>query len=116
DAFEPAPLPARFEWTNSVVASVTRATAALAHLQGLGSKFPHPRRLVRMFLRKEAEASSRIEQTYARVRTMLLFEHLPEVADSAPSVREVENNFLALEEAFGIVRKRPLTLADVRSL
>src|SRR6058998_1416695 len=81
DAFEPAPLPARFEWTNSVVASVTRATAALAHLQGLGSKFPNPHRLVRMFLRKEAEASSRIEQTYARVRTMLLFEHLPEVAD-----------------------------------
>src|SRR6185437_6842262 len=84
-AFEPMPLPPKVEWTTSVVASLARASAALAHLQGLGSKFPNPQRLVRMFLRREAEASSRIEQTYARVRTMLLFEHLPEVAESSPS-------------------------------
>jgi len=115
-AFEPRPLPPKVEWTTSVVASITRASAALAHLQGLGSKFPNPQRLVRMFLRREAEASSRIEQTYARVRTILLFEHLPEVAESSPSVRDVENNFRILEEAFRVVRKRDLTLSDIRGL
>jgi len=115
-AFEPMPLPPKVEWTTSVVASLARASAALAHLQGLGSKFPNPQRLVRMFLRREAEASSRIEQTYARVRTMLLFEHLPEVAESSPSVRDVENNFRILEEAFRVVRKRDLTLSDIRGL
>jgi Fic family protein len=69
-----------------------------------------------MFLRTEAEASSRIEQTYARARTMLLFEHMPEVAETTPSVREVENNFRVLESALRIVRDRPLVLADIRAL
>jgi Fic family protein len=116
DAFEPAPLPPRLDWTISLVSAVARASAALAHLQGLGSRFPDPQRLVRMFLRKEAEASSRIEQTYARVRTMLLFEHLPELAESSPSLREVENNFRVLEQAFEIVRVRDLTFSDIRAL
>jgi Fic family protein len=116
DAFEPAPLPGNFGWTNSIVQAVQRAASAVGRLQGLGSKFSDPSKLVRMFLRREAEASSRIEQTYARVRTMLLFEHDPEVADSTPSVREVENNFRVLERAFDIVRRRGLSLADVRGL
>ncbi len=69
-----------------------------------------------MFLRNEAEASSRIEQTFARVRTMLLFEYSPEVADSTPSVRDVENNFHVLEHAFEVVRERHLTVSDIRGL
>src|SRR3954454_21313902 len=84
-AFEPSPLPARCQWTNSLVSSLQRASNALGRLQGLGSKFPNPQRLVRIFLRSEAEASSRIEQTYARVRTLLLFEHSPDVKESRPS-------------------------------
>jgi Fic family protein len=115
-AFEPAPLPPDFQWTNAVVAAVGRASAALGQLKGMGRKFPDPKRLVRMFLRKEAQASSQIERTYARVRTMLLFEHLPEIANAAPSVREVENNFHVLEEAFQIIRERPMTTADIRAL
>jgi Fic family protein len=116
DAFEPSDLPGKFGWEDSVVSAVQRASMALGRLQGLGSKLREPQRLVRMFLRSEAEASSRIEQTYARVRTMLLFEHSPEVAESSESVQEVENNFRVLEAAFDVVRQRPLTVSDVRAL
>lgn len=115
-AFEPAPLPGRLVWTDSVVAALQRASTSVGRLQGLGSKFSNPRRLVRMFLRNEAEASSRIEQTFARVRTMLLFELSPEFADSSPSVRDVENNFHVLEQAFEVVRQRHLTVSDIRGL
>jgi Fic family protein len=115
-AYEPGALPGHFAWSNALVSAVNAASTALAHLQGLGSKLANPQRLVRMFLRREAEASSRIEQTFARVRTMLLFEHLPEVEQSAPSVHEVDNNFRVLEESFRIVRKRRLTLMDMRGL
>jgi Fic family protein len=70
-AFVPRSLPPRLELTQPLFNAVTDATLALGQLAGLGRKLPNPQRLVRMFLRREAELSSRIEQTYARVQTMV---------------------------------------------
>jgi Fic family protein len=88
----------------------------LGRLAGLGKNMPNPRRLVRMFLRREAELSSRIEQTHARVQTMLLFEHLPDVENDVPAVREVANNFAALGFAFQSIRRHPVSVSLVRRM
>jgi Fic family protein len=115
-AFVPPPLPGTFPWTNDLVTAISRADQALGQLAGLGRKLPNPQRLIRMFLRREAELSSRIEQTHARVQTMLLFEHLAEVEHDAPAVREVANNFKVLEFAFKSVKRHPISLSLVRRM
>jgi Fic family protein len=116
-SYLPAPLPTRFAWTDSLVKQVALTGQALGELTGLGRKLPNPQRLVRMFLRREAELSSRIEQTHARIRTMLLFEHLPAVADDVPAVREVANNYKALEFSFKSGRETDaVTVALIRRM
>jgi Fic family protein len=62
-----------------------------------------------MFLRREAEFSSRIENTYAGVRTQLLFDVMPEVAQRSPDAAEVDNNFRALEFGLGALNNRPIS-------
>ncbi len=114
--FIPAALPGRFEWNNSIINAVSRADQTLGRLAGFGGKLPNPKRLVRMFLRREAELSSRIEQTHAKVQTMLLFEHLPGIAEDVPAVREVANNFAVLEFAFQAVRRGGVSLALIRRM
>src|SRR6478672_1789888 len=94
-AFVPHPLPGRVLWSDDLVSAISCAEAALGKLSGLGSKFPRPHRLVRLFLRREAELSSRIEDTYAGVRTQLLFRFVPDVRDKSPDALEVENHFQA---------------------
>ena len=112
----PAPLPGRFAWNAALVNAVSQADQALGRLAGLGRKLANPQRLVRMFLRREAELSSRIEQTHARVQTMLLFEHIPGVEADVPAVREVENNFRLLEFAFHAVKRSPMTRTLIRRM
>lgn len=66
-------------------------------------------------MRREAELSSRIEQTYASVRTMLLQEHLFDIRESE-DVREVQNNYQVLLDGLDAVRDRPITLGLIRQL
>src|SRR5690349_12779550 len=103
------PLPPEITWSNKTVTAQAEAEAALGRLAGLGQRFPNPRRLVRLFLRREAELSSRIENTYAGVRTQLLFPYVPEVRENAPDAKEVDNNFKALEFGLRAIRNRPLS-------
>ena len=76
----------------------------------------HPERLVRMFLRREAELSSRIENTFARVQTLLLFGQIPAIERETPDVREVDNNFRALEFGLASVPHRPLSGGLIREM
>jgi Fic family protein len=69
-----------------------------------------------MFLRREAELSSRIENTFARVQTIVLFKQMPQLVRDAPSVREVENNFKALEFAVDSAQRRPLTRRTIKEM
>src|SRR5439155_7464040 len=104
-AFVPARLPPKVNWNSQLINAVSKADQSLGRLAGLGRKLPNPQRLVRMFLRREAELSSRIEQTHARVQTMLLFDHIPAVEQDVPDVREVTNNFRLLESVFKLDRQ-----------
>lgn len=115
-AFIPHPLPPPLEWTNALVSVVSEAEAALGRLSGLGDKFPRPQRLVRLFLRREAELSSRIENTYAGVRTQLLFKSVPEVLGKSPDVIEVDNNFRAIEFGLKAIKNRPLSVGLIKEM
>lgn len=108
-SFVPNPLPAKIGWSDRLVSALSTAESALGRLSGLGQKFPRPQRLVRLFLRREAELSSRIENTYAGIRTQLLFKLMPEVQQNAPDVVEVENNFRALEFGLKAIEDRSVT-------
>jgi Fic family protein len=115
-AFIPDPLPGRFDWSTSVVTTLGRAERSLGQLAGLGRRVPSPQRLLRTFLRREAELSSRIEGTRAKVQTMVLFAHLPEIAADVPDVQEVENNFEALVAGLAATESRPVSLGIIREL
>ena len=108
-AFVVDPLPPKITWTDALVAALSEAERAIGQLAGMGRRIPNPERLIRMFLRREAEFSSKIENTYARVQTIVLFDLMPESQDFGPEVREVSNNFKALEYAVFSAAHRPIT-------
>jgi Fic family protein len=115
-AFVPSDLPPAITWSDSLVLAITQADHRLGELAGLARNLPNPKRLVRMFLRREAELSSLIENTFGRVQSMLLFEQLPAIEKETPSVREVHNNFLALEFAITSARHRTITRALIKEM
>lgn len=118
-SFLPNPPPPPLLWTEELVDISHRATQAVAQVCGIGGRFPEPQRLIRLFLRREAELSSRIEQTHASVRTMLLLdEHALSVDPSrANAAREVANNYEVLRAGVDSVSNgRPISLGLLRAL
>jgi len=114
--FLPAPLPGKVIWTNDLVTLISRADRALGRLAGVGQGMPNPRLLLRSFLRREAELSSKIEGTHAGLRDLVLFDQTQSVEQRVPDVREVHNNFLALEFGLEQVRHRPVSLGLIRQM
>jgi len=114
--FLPSPLPGHFEWSDELVASISAASAALGQLNGFGRHLPDPKLLLRSFLRREAELSSRIEGTYADVGEQFLFEQTQSAEERNPDVREVDNNFRALEWGLDQIRHRPISLNLIRQM
>jgi len=69
-AFIPKPLPpAQLDWNPNLLQVGTTAERLLGRLAGLGERVRNPQPLVRFFLRREAELSSRIEGTLAGAQT-----------------------------------------------
>ena len=117
-SFVPSPLPPRLIWDEALIDVSHRATQAVAQMCGIGGRFPQPQRLIRLFLRREAEMSSRIEQTHASVRTMLLAQKAVDVGTAkTKAVQEVTNNYNVLRTGIDAVSSgRPITLGLLRSL
>lgn len=66
EAFVPDPLPPEFQLTNRLFTATAQVANALGTLQGTAGALPDPRILVRSFVRREAQLSSYIENTFAR--------------------------------------------------
>jgi Fic family protein len=115
-AFVPNSLPGKLQWSDSLVAVISEAESALGKLAGLGGKFPNPKRLLRLFLRREAELSSRIEDTFASVQTQLLFKFLPQAPEKVEETVEVDNNYRALDYGLRAIRRRPLTVSLIKEI
>jgi Fic family protein len=115
-SFLPNRLPPTLRWDTDLVARVARAERAVGRLRGMGEKLANPQPLVRFFLRREAELSSRIEGTTAGVQTMLLFEQQPDVETDSGDVREVHNAYRALEFGVQSLAHRPISLHLVKEM
>jgi len=99
-----------------LVNAITEAQTAIGRLGGLGADFPNPERLMRLFLRREAESSSRIERTYAGVRTLVLFDLMHDDDEQSTDVREVENNYQLLLYSVKASVTYPLSLSVLKQM
>jgi Fic family protein len=115
-AFVPNPLPANIALDSAVVRVVAEASQALGLLQGLVQSLPSPQILVRPFVRREAELSSRIEGTYADQQELVLFELDRETAVGKADVQEVWNYVAAFEYGLKRLQDLPTSLRLIREL
>jgi len=91
-AFLPPDLPPDLPIDWELAALLSEADRAVAELSGAGRLLPNPHLLIRPYLRREAVLSSLIEDTYAEVDELLLFEMEPDEPPPRPSIREVSNH------------------------
>lgn len=115
-AFVPAVLPSTILLDSEAVQVLAEASQALGLLQGLVQSLPSPQILVRPFVRREAELSSRIEGTYADQEELVLFELDRYTAAGKPDVREVWNYVAAFEYGLRRLRELPISLRLIREL
>lgn len=116
-AFVPDNLPPRLKWTSGLAGVLSEADRAIGQLHGGGLNLPNPNLLIRPFVRREAEMSSRIEGTQATMQELYLFE-LDErpVEARVPDVREVANYVGALEYGLERIQELPVCLRVIREL
>ena len=115
-AFVPEPLPAEVRMDSEVVHLLAEASHAIGLLQGLVQSLPSPQILVRPFVRREAELSSRIEGTYANQEELVLFELDRQTAVDKPDVRDVWNYVAAFEYGLKRLQDLPISLRLIREL
>jgi Fic family protein len=115
-AFVPAPLPPRLDWSPELVAALSEADRLLGRLAGQGARLPNPHLLIRPFVRREAVLSSRIEGTQATLGELLADEAGAAVARAPEDLKEVRNYVVALEKGVARLKKLPLSLRLTREL
>ncbi|HEY2819427.1 MAG TPA: Fic family protein [Candidatus Acidoferrum sp.] len=115
-AFVPVALPAAIPMDDGTIRSLAEASQAIGLLQGLVQSLPSPQILVRPFVRREAELSSRIEGTYANQEELVLFELNRQTAEDKPDVREVWNYVSAFEYGLKRLKELPVCLRLIREL
>jgi Fic family protein len=113
-AFVPAPLPPALDpaTLGRLLDPISKATAQLHLLAGAIRVLPDPKVLLRVFMRREVEHSSRIENTIASARELALFDAAQDT--DRDEVREVHSNLVALEH--GIASTDPLCLRLIREM
>jgi Fic family protein len=110
-AFMPDPLPETVELSQSTWRIVAQAMLSLGRLDQAGIQVPDPALLRRPTLRREAQATSALEGTYAPLSEVL--EADPDDADRparSPELREVLNYVRAAEYGYAAVVDRRVTL------
>jgi len=115
-AYVPDPLPPSIAWSAELAARLSEADRAIGRLAGEGRRLPDHQRVVRLFVRREAVLSSRIEGTQATLGELLATEAGAVVECSPEDLREVGNYVVALEHGVQRLRNLPLSLRLVREL
>jgi Fic family protein len=115
-AYVPAPFPPPIAWDRGLTAALSSADRAIGRLAGEGRRLPNPHLLIRLFVRREAVLSSRIEGTQATLGELLAAEAGAAVDRSPADLHEVANYVVALEYGVTRLRTLPLSLRLVREL
>ena len=114
-AFLPAPLPRDVLLSTRTWTAITRASAALARLDGAARLIPDPHLLRRPALRREAQSTSALEGTFAPFAEVMA----ADVGEEGPrslELREILNFERTAELAFSWPEERKLTLALLNEL
>jgi Fic family protein len=110
--FVPNDLPPKLELTHALFNATARVANALGELQGNAKALPDPKILIRSFVRREAQLSSYIENTFARYEEIAETDQ-PDRSKQAnsDSVRETRNAERAIEVGVDAVFSRgyPIT-------
>lgn len=113
EAFFPNALPTSLDYPESVVKSLTDATAAVHRLAGASRLLQTPEILIGPYVRIEAILSSRIEGTQATMGQLLEFEAAGE-EEPRGDLQEVVNYVSALNHAVGRLPDLPLSSRLIR--
>jgi len=108
-AYLPNPLPPHIDFDKKLMQLLSNADRVLGELSGTGRLLPNPYFLIRLYVRREAVASSRIEGTQASLSDLFYFEAGETEKPKAPDVKEVQNYVRAME--FGIKRLKKLPVS-----
>jgi len=115
-AFVPAPLPPALEWAPRLIAVLSDADRLIGRLAGEGGRLPNPHVLMRLFVRREAVLSSKIEGTQATLGELLAAEAGAVVERSPEDLREVGNYVVALEHGISLLKNLPLSVRLIREI
>ena len=122
-AFVPAPLPPRppIHWTAPLRCLFDQAMVALGRLDGASAALPDSKLFLYLYVKKEAEFSSKIEGTQSSLSDLLLFEQNLTPSVPLPDVREVSHYIAALERGLHLINAQGLplcrrVLCDVHSV
>jgi Fic family protein len=116
EAFVPASLPPKFEWTPRLIRVLSDADRLIGKLAGEGGRLPNPHVLMRPFVKREAVLSSKIEGTQATLGELLAAEAGATVDRSPEDLREVGNYVIALEHGIAHLKDLPLCVRIIREL
>lgn len=116
EAFIPAPLPSKLEWTPQLIRRLSEADRLLGRLAGEGGRLPNPHALMRPFVKREAILSSKIEGTQTTLGELLAAEAGAIVDRSPEDLWEVGNYVIALEHGIDRLKKLPLCVRIIREL
>lgn len=116
EAFVPAPLPPKVEWTPRLIRVLSDADRLIGNLAGEGGRLPNPHVLMRPFVKREAVLSSKIEGTQATLGEILAAEAGVTVDRSPEDLREVGNYIIALEHGIARLKELPLCVRIIREL
>lgn len=115
-AFIPPALPPALPINWEIANLLSEADRAVAELSGAGRLLPNPHLLIRPYLRREAVLSSLIEDTYAEVDELLLFEADPSEKPARPSIMEVANHVRTLEDGLKTLETLPISTRLITQL
>jgi Fic family protein len=109
NAFSPKTLPPILDLDWKLISLLSEADRAIGDLSGAGQILANPHLLIRPYLFREALLSSRIENTYAEMDELLLFEVDENARVMRMEIREVFNYVRALEHGLKVVRELPIS-------
>ena len=115
-AFVPNPLPPALDWTPRLVGLLSDADRLIGKLSGEGGRLPNPHVLTRLFARREAVLSSKIEGTQATLGELLAAEAGTAVERSPDDLREVGNYVVALEHGMARLKDLPICVRLIKEL
>jgi len=111
DAFIPCPLPPEIQYDDELHFLLSKADAALAHLDGVTEVLPNPDIFVAMYVKKEALLSAQIEGTLVSLQGVLEFEANLKPKEDLRDIREVINYIKAMNYGIEQLQKSDLNLA-----